>query len=111
MRDDKKREGQLDMFGYDKRDEYRKEADEWVRKNPDAWAYIREMAVEYTYQQRKFGMKDLCEEIRWRRRAQGDGKFKLNNNYTSSLADRLKEEYPPCRPYIETRRSPLRNAG
>lgn len=104
MRNDSS-DGQLDLLGLSKGDMYKAKADEWVKKNPDAWAFMRNRAVEYTYQHRKFGIGDLCEEVRWHKRAEGVDSFKVNNNYRAPLARRLKEEYPPCAQYIETRES------
>lgn len=96
---------QESLFDISKGDRYKHQADEWVKKNPDAWAYIRNEAVRRTYERKNFGIGELCEQVRWHMRAEGVGDWKLNNNHRAALARRLIEEYPPCKQYIKTRSS------
>lgn len=96
---------QLALFDTAKADRYKEKADEWVKKNPDAWAFIRNEAVRRTYEQKRFGIGELCEQVRWHMRANGVDSFKVNNNIRAVLARRLIDEYPPCEPYIEVRGS------
>ena len=96
---------QMAMFDIPKADRFKAEADEWVKKNPDAWWFIRSEAVKRTEQKRKFGIGELCEQVRWHMKAEGNTEFKVNNNHRAALARRLKAEYPPCGPYLETRSS------
>ena len=98
-------EGQMAMFGLDKADRYKAAADEWVRSNPEAWAYIRNEAVKRTYARKRFGIGELVEEVRWHMKAQGVDDFKVNNTHRAYLARRLVAEYPQCEPYIEMRKS------
>ena len=96
---------QMALFDTAKADEMKRKADEWVRRNQKAWLYIRNEAVRRTEQGKKFGIGELCEQVRWHMHAQGIDDFKVNNTYRAPLARRLIAEYPPCRPYIETRSS------
>ena len=96
---------QLALIDLPKADRFKSEADEWVRKNPEAWAYIRGEAKKRTEQQRRFGIGELCEQVRWHMAAQGVDGFKINNNHRAALARRLIVEYPPCKRYIATRSS------
>lgn len=96
---------QLALIDTSKGDRYKAKADEWVRRNPQAWAYIRNEAVERTERRKRFGIGELCEQVRWHMKAGGVDDFKVNNNYRAALARRLIAEYPPCRDYIQTRDS------
>ena len=96
---------QLGLFELEKADAMRKKADEWVRKNPDAWLFIRNEAVSRTDQRKRFGIGELCEQVRWDMYAQGIDSFKVNNTIRAALARRLIAEYPPCKDYIEIRSS------
>lgn len=105
-------EGQMRMFGYDeedaqaeKADRYREKADEWVRDNHQAWLFICNEAVARAYQRRRFGIGELCEQVRWHMKAVGVDDFKINNSYRAYLARRLVKEHPQCADYIEMRRS------
>lgn len=98
-------DGQMSLFATDKADDMKRKADEWVRKNPEAWMRIRCEAVRRTEQKRRFGIGELCEQVRWHMKADGVDDFKVNNTHRAALARRLIAEYPPCRPYIETRSS------
>ena len=98
-------EGQLSLLDTSKADSMKRKADEWVMKNPEAWMRIRCEAVNRTEQKRRFGIGELCEQVRWHMHAEGVDDFKVNNTHRAALARRLIAEYPPCRPYIETRSS------
>ena len=97
--------GQMALFDTPKADRFKSEADEWVKANPEAWWYIRCEAVKRTEERRRFGIGELCEQVRWHMRAQGNTQFKVNNNHRAPLARRLIAEYPPCAEYLETRAS------
>lgn len=103
--DDPYRGEQMMLLDTTKADRFTKEADEWVRRNPEAWFFIRSQAVERTGRQKRFGIGELCEQVRWHMYAQGVTNFKVNNNHRAALARRLIKEYPPCEPYIQTRSS------
>ena len=96
---------QLALFDFAKGDRFNAGADEWVRRNYEAWTWMRCQAVKYTEQRKRFGIGELCEQVRWHMQAEGVDGFKVNNNYRAALARRLIAEYPPCRPYIKTRDS------
>lgn len=103
--------GQIALFDTTKGERFKAQADEWVRKNPDAWAYIRNEAVRRVDQGKRFGIGELCEQVRWHMSANGDKDFKLNNNYRAAFARRLIDEYPPCREYLKTRDSAVDLVG
>ena len=96
---------QMALFDTAKGERFEAEADEWVRRNPEAWAYIKNEAVRRTYEKRRFGIGELCEQVRWHMKAEGVTEFKLNNNHRAAFARRLIEEYPPCREFVRTRSS------
>jgi len=88
-----------------KGDRFRHEADEWIAANPDAWAFMKQQAMTSAVYGRRFGVKSLCEHVRWHMLAEGNTAFKLNNNHSAAFARRLKEEVPACAPYLQTRSS------
>lgn len=99
------------LFDTAKGERFKAEADEWVRRNPDAWFFIRNEAVKRVAERKRFGIGELCEQVRWHMRANGDKDFKINNNHRAAFARRLVEEYPPCADYIKTRDSAVDLAG
>ena len=102
---------QMALFDAAKGERFRAQADEWVRKNPEAWAYIRCEAVKRTEQRKRFGIGELCEQVRWHMHVNGDKDFRVNNNYRAAFARRLIDEYPPCREFIKTRDSAVDLVG
>lgn len=89
-----------------KAERFRREADEWIEANAEAWSYITEQATRSASMGRTFGMKALCEHVRWHmevNRASAD--FKINNNWTSAFTRRLVEEHPEVGPFVRTRHS------
>lgn len=87
-----------------KGERYRAEAEAWIKENPDAWGYIVEQALASARMHRMFGMKALCEYIRWHMQVnKGKSEFKLNNNHTSAFTRILTEQHPEVEPYVRTR--------
>lgn len=91
--------------GYSKGERFASLADEWVEANPAAWDFMTSRAVERAAGGRRFGIGELCEQVRWHMAAEGLGEFKVNNNHRAALARRLVREHPECRPFIRTRDS------
>lgn len=87
-----------------KGDEMMEAAREWCRRNREAWWWMCMTAAERASKGERFGIADLAEEVRWRKRAEGDP-FKLNNTLRAPLARLLIAQYPHVAPYIETRKS------
>ena len=90
-----------------KGERFRDEADAWIEANPLAWDYMKHAAAMSASQHRRFGVKSLCEHVRWHMAAEGVTSFKLNNNNSAAFARRLIREVPECEPYIKTRSSAL----
>lgn len=91
-----------------KGDRFREEADRWIEANPDAWSYMTRQALVSAGNGRRFGIKALCEVVRWQmRNVQGDTGFKLNNNHSAAFARRLVKEHPEVEPYLSMRGSVL----
>ena len=81
-------------------------AKEWIDRNPRAWNYITSQALKSAAIGRRFGMKALCEHVRWHMVVnEGDEEFKVCNTYTAYFARILIEEHPEVEPYIVTRRA------
>lgn len=89
-----------------KGERYMAEAREWIDANPEGWAYIVDQALLSASMHRRFGMKALCEHVRWHMSVNvGDADFKLNNNYTAAFTRILCDEHPEVAPYVKTRHS------
>lgn len=87
-----------------KGERYREAAEQWIADNPKAWDYIVSQALASAAMHRRFGMKALCEHVRWHMEVEnGDAEFKLNNNYTSAFTRILIEQHPEVAPYVKTR--------
>ena len=95
---------QLSFF--DKGDKVMRDAQLWIEKNPTAWTFMVATAQAKVKQGRRFGIKDLCEHVRWRMYADGleDG-FKLNNNISPALARLILREVPEAQPYLKIKKS------
>lgn len=98
-------DGQMALFDVEKGERFKAQADEWVMRNPDAWAFIKHQAALRVQDKKRFGIGELCEQVRWHMYAQGNTAFKVNNNHRAALARRLVIEFPACKDYIEMRSS------
>lgn len=95
-----------------KGERYMDEAREWIDANPNGWGYIVEQALLSASLHRRFGMKALCEHVRWHMSVNvGDAEFKLNNNYTAAFTRLLVSEHPEVKPYVKTRHSVIDQCG
>ena len=89
-----------------KGERYMAQAREWIEANPKAWEYIVSQACLSASIHRRFGMKALCEHVRWHFSViKGNSEFKLNNNYTAPFTRLLIEQHPEVEPYVCTRHS------
>lgn len=89
-----------------KGERYMAEARTWIDANPRAWDYIVSQALRSASMHRRFGMKALCEHVRWHFSVvEGHSEFKLNNNYTAPFTRLLLSQHPEVGPYIATRTS------
>ena len=88
----------------EKGDRFMAKAKEWIEDNPRAWDYIVSQALLSAGMHRSFGMKALCEHVRWHIEvAEKQDGFKLNNNYTSAFTRILCEQHPEVEPYVKKR--------
>ena len=90
-----------------KGERFRREADEWISANGEAWQYMVDSARLSATHHRRFGVKSLCEHVRWHMFAKGNTEFKLNNNHSAAFARRLIRDVPECEPFLNTRHSVL----
>ena len=88
-----------------KGERFKHDADKWIEANPEAWEFMKKSAQDSADSNRMFGVKSLCEHVRWHMYAEGHDGFKLNNNYSAAFARRLIEEVPDCAQYLRTRSS------
>lgn len=85
---------------------YMAKAKAWIERNPKAWSYISQQAVNCAKNNKRFGMKELCEHVRWHMKInEGDEEFKLCNTYTAYFARILISEHPEVEPYITTKKA------
>ena len=80
-------------------------AEQWIAAHPRAMALFESMALRRVAVKQHFGMKALVETVRWHHAIDTDQteEWKLNNNYTSTLARWLIAKHPEIATYIELR--------
>lgn len=84
----------------------RERAADWIRENPDAWAWIVGEAVKEARAERRFSPRYLAESLRSKDFVSADGSSStVSNNLTPSLARHLVEQHPEVKPWMELRRS------
>lgn len=76
------------------------------RSCPELRQAFLEFARNEVEHQRKFGVQELAERLRWREFVGRDGDgFKLDNSLLPAYARLLVRDYPACRPFITLRKS------
>lgn len=84
----------------------RERAADWIRENPDAWAWIVGEAVKEARAERRFSPRYLAESLRSKDFVSVDGKAtSVSNNLTPALARHLIDQHPEVKPWIELRKS------
>lgn len=84
----------------------RERAADWIRENPDAWAWIVGEALKEARAGRRFSPRYLAESLRSKDFVSIDGSTSaVNNNITAALARHLIEQHPEVSPWIELRKS------
>lgn len=84
----------------------RERAADWIRENPDAWAWIVGEAVKEARAERRFSPRYLAESLRSKDFVSVDGSAStINNNLTPSLARHLIDQHPEVAPWLELRKS------
>lgn len=80
---------------------------EFKAKNPKVYALFVRFAQALLQRQRRFGIGQLAERVRWEIRTtwepDEDG-FKLNNNWRAYIARDLIHDMPELEPLLELRR-------
>jgi hypothetical protein len=78
----------------------------WAKDNPDVLAEFERRAIRlHESGQRRIGVKQIAEVIRYYAAVESRGdRFKVNNSYTSLLARWLIHRHPELADAIETRR-------
>lgn len=86
--------------------------DAWIATHPE----VEELTVRFTREliaagRKKYGMKAICERIRWHFAITQDSsaEWKISNNYTSRLARHVMKKYPDLEGFYDLR--PLREEG
>ena len=81
-------------------------AQEWRRVNTRLWHDLEAWALNEAAHERRFGVQDFIEAVRWRDHVNDLGEpVKVNNSYEPLFARFLVADYPELRPWVELRRS------
>lgn len=84
--------------------DYYQQTEDWINNNPQAYQLFKQFAEQMRQKQRRFGIGQLTERVRWEMSFTYDKKdFKVNNNYRAYIARRLIKEDPRLTSYIEMR--------
>ena len=76
----------------------------WIRRNPEAWHFIVNLAKREASLQRRTSIQWIIEETRRRRfKARNGQPLGINNRLSPAFARLLILEVPEIRPYIKTR--------
>ena len=68
---------------------------EYDQKNPQVFDKFEELTFKTIAKGFKnYGAKGIFELIRWHSGVSGEGKFKVNNNYTPFYARKFEKKYP-----------------
>lgn len=84
-----------------KRINYRSMAERWVEENPQAFAFIEELALGKAARKKRFGINQLREVFRWS--YDGVGVSGLANAMSPYLARILIQRHPRLRRYLTCR--------
>lgn len=81
-------------------------AREWRRVNTRLWHDLEAWALNEAAHERRFGVQDFIESVRWRDHVNDLGEpVRVNNSYEPLFARFLVADYPELRPWVELRRS------
>ncbi len=84
----------------------RENAQRWIDENPQAMELFRLFAFEMANKCQRFGMKALCERVRWDMAVSTTGgDFKVNNSHVAYLARELVRRYPGLTCFLSFRRT------
>lgn len=79
-------------------------AEKWMRENPEAMRLFRKFAGQMLAAERRFGIGQLTERVRWECAVKTRGEpFKINNNFRAYIARRLIREDRRYASLIEVR--------
>lgn len=74
--------------------------------NPSVWQFFKSYTFDVVNSGRKHYSADaICHRIRWYKSIEeGDGEFKINNNFTAYYARMFDEEFPKHKGFFRNRR-------
>jgi len=72
--------------------------------NPQIYALFRRFATQMLERNKRFGISQLTERVRWEIALAWQGEYKINNNHRAYVARRLLAEMPGLEPLIKLRR-------
>lgn len=82
----------------------RAQAEKWMRDNPEAMRLFRKFALQMLAANRRFGIGQLTERVRWECALKTRGEpFKINNNFRAYIARKLIQENRHYASLIEVR--------
>ena len=88
------------------KEDLRKATAEWIDQNPKLYTLFKRFSKEMVDHNRKFGMKQLAERIRWETVLSGVGEYKIPNDYVAYIARRIADDVPGAKKllrFTETR--------
>lgn len=81
-------------------------AREWRRANTRLWHDLEAWALNEAAHERRFGVQDFIESVRWHDHVNDLGEaVKVDNSYAPLFARFLVAEHPELRQWVELRRS------
>lgn len=84
----------------------RENAQRWIDENPRVMELFRRFAFEMANKHQRFGMKALCERVRWDVAVMANGgEFKINNSHVAYIARDLVRRYPGLTCFLSFRRT------
>jgi hypothetical protein len=87
---------------------HKAKAEAWAKEHPEAFALFERFALQLAERNRRFGMKQIAERVRWEVAASWEKDaegFRINNSYTAWLGRMLVQKHPHLARYIEFRRA------
>lgn len=76
---------------------------EYISRNHVVWAAFEKFALQAISHKKTVGAKAIMERVRWEVEIEGEGEFKVNNNYTAYVARFFALKYPDHAQYFEMR--------
>jgi len=75
-------------------------------KNPQIYVEFKRKAFQAINKGKKhYSAKAIFEVIRWETSVEGDGEYKVNNNFTAYFARLFEKEYPKHKGFFRMKKS------